>query len=284
MEKLAPLARPMLGAAVFAGVGTGIALAGMLCIAIMNAHGGSAVAWQLLGVGALLAAGLVWPAFASGARSAAPGPQAPAAAWPAGTVRLVWCYGIFGFGYIVPATFLPAMAREVIADPAIFGWSWPVFGAAAAASTLAAAAWGGALGGRRLWRLGHLVTAAGLMLPLLWPGMTAVVLAALCVGGSFMVITMAGMQEARSAAGAQARPLMAAMTAAFAVGQIAGPLLVSLLAGYQGGMTAVLVLAAVLLVASERALAQSPGNLPDASTPTPAMTSVSSGPSTEKST
>jgi hypothetical protein len=47
---------------------------------------------------------------------------------------------------------------------------------------------------------------------------------------------------------------MAAMTAAFALGQIAGPLLVSALAGLRGGFSVALAFAAVLLAASAWAL------------------------------
>jgi MFS family permease len=261
-EALAPLGRPMLGAAVFAGVGTGIAGAGGLCLALMYAGRGSVPAWILLGAVSLVVAGLLWPAFSSSGRSVpAPDAARAEAARPAGWLRMVLCYGSFGFGYIIPATFLPVMARAVIHDPAVFGWSWPVFGAAAAVSTFAAAAWSVALGNRRLWILGQMVMALGVMLPVFWPGMTAIILAALCVGGSFMVVTMVGMQEARQVAGAGARSLMAAMTAAFALGQIAGPLLVSGLAGMRGGFSLALAFAGVLLAASTWALRGArPGN------------------------
>src|SRR5439155_892130 len=80
-------------------------------------------------------------------------------------VRLVACYGAFGFGYIVPATFLPVMARGADADPAVFGWAWPVFGVTAAASTFTAAGLSSSLGNRRLWALGHSVMALGVVLP-----------------------------------------------------------------------------------------------------------------------
>ena len=53
--------------------------------------------------------------------------------------------------------------------------------------------------------------------------------AAICIGGTFMVLTMAGMQEARRVAGNAAPRLMAAMTAAFALGQLLGPVVVSVL-------------------------------------------------------
>jgi Uncharacterised MFS-type transporter YbfB len=52
---------------------------------------------------------------------------------------VVVCYGVLGFGYILPATFLPALAREVVDDPQLFGFAWPVFGVAAALSTIATA-------------------------------------------------------------------------------------------------------------------------------------------------
>ena len=83
-------------------------------------------------------------------------------------------------------------------------------------------------------------------------------LSASLVGGTFMVVTMAGIQEARRVAGAHARPLIAAMTSAFAVGQIAGPLLVAALAARGLGYAPALLTAGALLVASAAALIPSP--------------------------
>ncbi len=94
--------------------------------------------------------------------------------------------------------------------------------------------------------------ALGVAAPLLVPGAIGIVLAALLVGGTFMVITMAGLQEARAAGGA---PLMAAMTAAFAAGQIAGPLVVSALARRPHGFAVALAIAALALLLSAVALA-----------------------------
>jgi hypothetical protein len=111
------------------------------------------------------------------------------------------------------------------------------------------------VGNRRLWIFGHLVMALGVALPVVWSGVAGIALAALCVGGTFMVITMAAMQEARLVAGERARDLMAAMTSAFAVGQIAGPISVSYLAAAPEGFAQALLLASALLVASAGVLA-----------------------------
>jgi predicted MFS family arabinose efflux permease len=158
--------------------------------------------------------------------------------------RLVLCYGAFGFGYIIPATFLPAMAKEIVADPRMFGWAWPVFGAAAVVSTLYAARLSAHLSHRSVWTGGHLVMALGVVVPLVLPGLPGIMASALLVGGTFMVITMAGMQEARRSGGPHVRALMAAMTSAFALGQILGPLVISL------GFSPALILAAAALVLS----------------------------------
>ena len=244
--------RALLSATLFSGVGVGIAAAGTLCVGVLVAHATASMAWLLLGVVSLAGAGALWNAFA-GTDARIARERRPARLWSAESVRLVVCYGAFGFGYIIPATFLAAMAREAIGDPAVYGWSWPVFGAAAAVSTFAATRLRRGLSDRGTWILGHLVMAAGVMVPIALAGVPGIVLSAILVGGTFMVVTMAGMQEARSVAGENARALMAAMTSAFALGQIAGPLAVSALAA-RGGFVPCLIAAGLALVASAVAL------------------------------
>ncbi len=254
LQRLAALRAPALGGVAFAGVGAGIAATGALCLALMHSGASAAHAWIALGALALAVTAAIWPVLGDDAPSGETAPREHGWRWDAESVRLVLCYGAFGFGYIIPATFLPAMAKAVVADPLVFGWSWPLFGAAAAASTVAAAVLPRIVGNRRLWILGHLVMAVGVALPVVAPGIAGILCAALLVGGTFMVITMAGMQEARHVAGARARPLMAAMTAAFAVGQIAGPVGVSFSAGADGGFAAALLAASLVLAASAYAL------------------------------
>jgi predicted MFS family arabinose efflux permease len=243
----------LLSALVFSGVGIGICAAGLVCLALSVAHAGSRAAWIALGLISLAASLAIWRLFEP-ASSAAASAESSRVAWTAQAVRLVGCYGAFGFGYIIPATFLPAMARAVVGDPAIYGWSWPAFGFAAALSTFAAALMRRRLGDRSIWIAGHIAMAAGVVVPLAWDGIGGIVVSALLVGGTFMVVTMVGLQEARRVAGANARPLIAAMTAAFAAGQIAGPLLVSALASRGTGVAAALWIAAAVLVTSAAAL------------------------------
>jgi len=92
--------------------------------------------------------------------------------------------------------------------------------------------------------------AAGVLAPVLWPGIAALLVAAVCVGGTFLAMTMAGLQEARRIAGAHAPRLMAAMTAAFALGQLAGPIVVAVAAadGTRHGAGPSLLAVALLLV------------------------------------
>ncbi len=255
LERLTPLRRPVLTSTVYAGVGTGIAIAGAVCLVLMHASASSAQAWIGLGVLSLGAtAWIAWMIRSRGGRAASAATTARGHRWDAESVRLVFCYGSFGFGYIIPATFLPVMARAVIDDPAIFGWSWPVFGVAAASSTFAAAALARVMPNRRLWMVSQLTMAAGVAVPVLWPGIAGIMLAALFVGGTFVVCTMVGLQEARLVAGPQATGLMAAMTAAFALGQILGPLSVSYAIKAGASMSAALLLACALLLVSGVAL------------------------------
>ena len=103
-------------------------------------------------------------------------------------------------------------------------------------------------------RASHLLMAAGVVLPSLWLAPATIAVAALAVGGTFMVATMLGLQEARSRAPHNPTQLLAAMTAAFAIGQLAGPLVsgsIDLLQlGPHAALGYALQLAAVALAAS----------------------------------
>jgi len=160
----------------------------------------------------------------------------------------VYAHGAFGFGYIIPATFLPVMAKQVIADTAVFGWAWPVFGAAAAISTLISGRLMAHYAPRRIWAFGLFVMALGVVVPVFVAGISGIIVSALAVGGTFMVVTMVGVQEARREAGADAKTLIAAMTAAFAAGQIVGPFLVGAWAHAENGFAYALFVAAAPLV------------------------------------
>lgn len=219
---------------VFAGVGIGIALAGLACLPSTDPD----AAWLALGALALASASALWRSFAGIALVRGNDAPSHGHSW-----LLTLCYGAFGFGYIVPATFLPAMARDLLGDAALFGWVWPVFGAAAALSTLLAPR----VESRRLWSGCHLVMALGVAAPLVLPGPIGILAAAVGVGATFVVVTMAGLQEGRRTGGAR---LIAQMTAAFAAGQIAGPVFVAALPSLFPASLA----ACALLVASGLAL------------------------------
>lgn len=209
---------------VFSGVGAGISVAGLACLLFMVSGIGSSLSWQIMGAVSLLAIGAVCLNL---------GPEIPAVRRPARAResqpspldwRIVIAYGAMGIGYIIPATYLPVMAREIVQSPLIFGWSWPIFGAAAFGSTILAARFQERYSNRRIWAASHVVMAAGLLLPVIHPHILTITAAGLCVGGTFMIITMAGMKEAhRIAPPHDVMRHIAVMTASFATGQMIGP-------------------------------------------------------------
>jgi MFS family permease len=260
---LGALGRPDLAGVQFSGVGIGIAAAGLFCLLLGSALPSPQLWIGLAVLGALAA---IPPLVLSRSLPAPPAPAtatatstaatatATAPGAPAKTAGLVACYTLFGFGYILPATYLPALARQLVDDPHVFGLAWPVFGAAAAISTVLVS-WRLAKVNRlRVWASAHVLMAVGVLLPAVWTSLVSVTLAALLVGGTFMVITMVGMQEARARAEGQATRVLGRMTAGFALGQLAGPLvsagIARLTATDTGALRLALVLSALGLVAS----------------------------------
>ena len=238
---------------VYAGVGAGIALAGIHCLLAAAAGVRSQPLWlQLGGLALALALPVLWviarlEPVAAGKRS--PG-RSDSAAAEGSTRGIVACYGVMGFGYILPATFLPVMARSVVEDPRVFGLAWPIFGATAAVSTLVAARLLHGSTRLRTWAGCQSLMGIGVLLPTLSTDVWTITASAVLVGGTFMVITLAGVQEmrARAASPAHAASLIGRITAAFALGQIAGPVLSAVLLrlGSRGLMLALAIGAASL--------------------------------------
>jgi MFS family permease len=255
---LAAHGRPQLAGVVFAGVGLGIAATGVFCLVAARPQITPGRMWIELALLAGLAT--VVPLVVSSRHAAHP-TIPPSSALPdvhgklpSHTGGLVVCYSLFGFGYILPATYLPALARQLVDDPQIFGWAWPVFGAAAAISTIVVS-WGLRRFDRRnVWATSHVMMAVGVLLPSLWASLASIVIAALLVGGTFMVITMIGMQEARARAEDNATAILARMTAGFAFGQLMGPIALAVLgwltADYSTALSCALLIAASGLIAS----------------------------------
>lgn len=258
IKALADMHRDRAQGWVFSGVGAGTTVAGLVCLGFMLVGLTSAPAWMLLGIACSVVAmalclqmGDELPAQRRAARS--PARRGTPLVW-----GLVLAYGVCGMGYTIPATYLPVMAREIVASPIVFGWSWPLFGFAAFASTLMVPRLQARFSNRRIWAWGHVVMAAGLLLPVALEHIAAIGAAGLCVGGTFMVVTMVGMQEVhRIAPAPDMTRHIAAMTTAFAAGQILGPLMASTWFAASGSLSGALVLTSVLLVVSVFALAQS---------------------------
>lgn len=270
LAHLAAHGRPQASGTVFSGVGVGVFVAGIVALVAGSVQANPAHAWVLLGGLCALVAAAAWRPL--GVATAAPParvtPQTRAAAplerseW-----TLVACHGAFGFGYIVPATFIPAAVRALVDDPAVFGWAWPVFGLAAAASTAAVSILFRGTPPRRVAAWSLVVMACGVIAPVIHTGVASLLVSALGVGGTFMVMTMAGAQEARRIAVGSPTKLMAALTAAFACGQMAGPLLVGIGNGSAGAVAMASGLAVGLLLLSAAVLAFTDAHSPRVAAP-----------------
>lgn len=234
----------------FGGVGFGIALSSALVLAIGAALGDGAHSWRWAWVGsAVMVAVMVIPVSRllphAGAAGAAG--REPALPWRLPLVLVTASYGLFGFGYVITATFLVTMARIASAGPMVEFLAWFVAGIAAAVSLLAwrpflcrfglVAAYAACTG---LQAIGILASV------LLAPAMGALV-GGLFLGLIFMAVTAYGLQIGRALAPASPRRAMALMTAAFGTGQILGPLVAGWAAERTGDFTLPTMIAVLVL-------------------------------------
>lgn len=222
-ERLAQAGRPGLSAAVFAGPGAGIALSGLLAVAIQAKGLTAGAAWQVYGVLALLLVLLIARYLPRPGEWHRPEVKVQPLMLTGDLKRLVWSYSLAGFGYILPATFLSQMAAQRFPESLFAQFVWPVFGAAAVVGiALSILLRGIGYSHQRLavvlWLQGVGVLAAWLM-----PGMSGLVTGALLCGGGFLCAVQLSLLYGRELAPNHARYMAGLLTTGYAVGQLVGP-------------------------------------------------------------
>ena len=167
-----------------------------------------------------------------------------------GLGALICAYGLFGFGYIVTATFLVAIVRGSPLVGAAEPLVWLVVGLTAIPSVALWARAASRLGISRTFSLACVAEAVGVAASVLWPTVPGVLFAAALLGGTFMGLTALGLAGARQFAPSNPRPVLARMTAAFGLGQIVGPSMAGFLFDVTGGFGLPSLVAAGALIAS----------------------------------
>ncbi|MEV0280798.1 YbfB/YjiJ family MFS transporter [Streptomyces sp. NPDC050610] len=206
----------------FGGVGAGIALSGLLVVAVEAASTWRA-AWLTCAALAAVLAALAWP-LAPHRHAAEPSETARPAERPRTRrwfVALLASYTFEGIGYIIAGTFLVAAIQEGVPGR-LGGGAWIVVGLAALPScalwTRLARRWSRPA----LLLAALIIQAVGIALPAVAGGPVPALVSAVLFGATFM-----GVSTIALSIGAHLRVprAVALLTAGYSAGQILGPLL-----------------------------------------------------------
>jgi predicted MFS family arabinose efflux permease len=232
----------------FAGVGVGIAGSALLVWALAAVHADWRAMWLWSGLGAMISSvfvvRLVPPddmGVATAQRTAA------AAARNRGAlVQLSAAYGLFGFGYVITATFIVAIVRASPSARAIEPVFWLIVGLVAIPSVRVWVAAGRWLGAPRAFAVASVLLGLGVIASVVSTTVLALALSCVLLGGTFMGVTALGLIGVAELAPEARDTWIAIATSAFSVGQIAGPLA----AGYGYDLTGSFLLPSLMAAAA----------------------------------
>ncbi len=246
LERLSITGHGGLSAIHFSGVGTGITVSALLTWMLASMGLDWRAMW--LGGGLLSLAGLAIVAalVPAGQRAAMPLPAGLQASNDGRLMRLATAYGLFGFGYIITATFIVVIVRAAPDAVRIEPVFWLVFGLSAIPSVAFWVAAGRRAGVMRAFAAACVVEAVGVFASVVWPSIPGLIVASALLGGTFMGITALGLIAARDLAKTEPHRWLAILTAAFGVGQIVGPVV----AGFGFDLTGSFLLPSMMAVAA----------------------------------
>ena len=236
----------------FGGPGAGIALSSVMVFLIgLGFHGGPG-GWRADWIGGALfcAASLVivFLLLPSAPAQSAQAGKEPALVWNRPMVLITLSYGLFGFGYVVTATFLVTIARLSATGPLVEFLCWLIAGLTSAVALFAWKPLVRPLGLGGVYVAALLVEAAGVLATVVLPHSAAPLIGGALFGATFLAITAYGLQIGRRLSPESPRRILAMMTAAFGIGQIAGPVVAGWIAERTGSFTGPTVIAAAALI------------------------------------
>jgi predicted MFS family arabinose efflux permease len=245
---LAAAGRNDLQALHFGGVGLGIVLSAILVGGLHLVDAGWAAGW--VGAGVLSLAGFLIGAalIREGPLAAGNGAREPGLPRDLSLAKITVAYGIFGFGYIITATFLVAIVRQGQGGPLFEAAVWLVTGLAAFPSVYLWKPLVRRLGNMKTFALGCVVEGIGVVASVKLGFQLGPLVGGLLLGGTFVALTTVGLVAGRSMAPESPRRVLAVMTAFFGVGQIIGPVVAGFLADRTGSFTAPSIGAAAALL------------------------------------
>lgn len=253
LERLSVAGRPNLSAFHFGGVGCGITLSAV-AVALLAGHDFS---WRGLWIASatmtLLCLGLAaWLVPAGPSLQPATAPKRKPTGKPnVQLIRLIVAYGLFGFGYVITATFMSVIVRDSPALNPAEPYVWLAVGLTAAPSVYVWNTVASVTGATRAFSIACILEAGGVALSVVAGTSATVITAAVLLGGTFMGITALGLTEARRLSPGAQRQTLAVITACFGVGQMIGPLVAGVLGEATGSFaTASFAAAAALVVAA----------------------------------
>ncbi|MER8630126.1 YbfB/YjiJ family MFS transporter [Mesorhizobium opportunistum] len=234
----------------FGGVGLGIAISAAMMAVLVAEHAGWAAGW--VSSAAISACGFVVVALLVNEGPLANGEAAREPALPKdrSLMKIIVAYGLFGFGYVVTATFLVAIVRQGGGSRVFEAMVWMVAGFAGFPSIWfwqRIAAW---IGLHAAYALACFIEVIGVIASVALGGYSGPLLGGLLLGGTFIAITAFGLQAARQQAPRAPRRVFALMTASFGFGQIIGPIAAGLLAQASGNFFLASIVAAAMLLVS----------------------------------
>jgi predicted MFS family arabinose efflux permease len=251
LERLSASGRASLSAIQFAGVGFGIMISAIAVSAMLAADANWRSLWIGTGALAMLAAVVAALLIPAADREGAPMKPEIGDAPAPGIGAMIVAYGLFGFGYVITATFLIAIVRLTAEVRVLEPWVWTLFGLAAIPSVTMWNWLGKRIGILNAFAAACAIEAVGIAASVEWVTIPGICLSALLLGGTFMGITVLGFMAARMLSSGHPHQAFARMTTSFSAGQMIGPALAGFLSERLGDFRgASLIAAAALVVAA----------------------------------